>query len=125
MAFPSFSKTGVTTMTFSRGDIFPTRKPVQARQRIGKSESGQIQVATLSLPEYLHLLTFTGLATSDYTNLLTFLTDDDINFAENTFTYTDVNGSTYTVRYLDGALDAQETSAGQWMMTLTLREEIP
>lgn len=124
MAFPQFSKVGVTTFVFSRGDLFPTRKPIQARQRIGKSHAGEIHVATLSPPEYLHLLTFTGLSTTDRTNLLAFLLDDDVNWAEGSFTYTDVNSVTYTVRYLDGALSFEETSPGQWAGTITLREEI-
>lgn len=125
MAFPSLSVSGGPSVTFSRGDIYPSRKPIQARQRIGKSHAGAIHVATLSPPEYLHSLTFVGLPTTDRTNLLAFLLDDDVNWAEGTFVYTDVAGATYNVNYLDGALDFEETSPGQWSGMITLREEIP
>lgn len=123
MAFPSFSKSGVTTFTFSRGDVYPHRRTVVPRQRLGIAEAGTVQVATLSAPEYQHVLTFEGLSASDYSALLTFLTDPLVNWAANSFTYTDVDSATYTVRYI-GGLEMPQVSSGRFSATLTLREEI-
>lgn len=124
MAFPSFSKSGVTTFTFSRGDTFPHVRRVVPRQRVGISEAGSVHVATLSPPEYEHVLTFEGLSATDYTALQAFLTDPLINWAAFSFTLTDVDSATYTVRYL-GGLDMPQVSAGRYNVTIRLREEIP
>lgn len=124
MAFPTFTKAGVASVFLSRGDTYPTRKPIQARQRIGKSHAGEVHVATLSPPEYLHVLTFSGLTTTDRANILAFLNDPLVNWAQESWAYSDVAGVTYTVRWLDGGLDFEETSPGQWAGTITLREEI-
>jgi len=124
MPFPTFSKAGVPTVILSRGDVYPTRLTVTPRQRVATTNAGAVQVATYSPEETQHRLSFVDMPTADRTALLAFLRNALINWAAFTFTYTDVNAATYTVRYLSGMLDWQETAPGLWDGDILLREEI-
>lgn len=73
---PTFSKAGASTVTFSRD----ATDPVQFAGRF-------------------IILNFSGLIKSDITNLETFINDSNVDGAKNTFTYTDSDGNTYTVRF--------------------------
>jgi hypothetical protein len=129
MPLPTFSKTGVPTFTFSRGDAFPRRTPADPLegQLAGVSEAKTVRIATMSDPEEFMQLDFqtnTALPAADYLNLRTFLTHALINRRANPFTFTDVDGTTYTVRYWGGLPGFDETSSGRYQGTLTLRVEV-
>lgn len=126
MALPSLSKAGATTVTFSRGYSWPRPTPGDERQLVGVSEGKQVRVATLSVPEEFIVLDFanqTALPAADYTNLSTFLRNTLVNFRAFTFTFTDTDGTTFTVRYWGGLLDFVQTSSELYQGTLTLRIE--
>ena len=126
MALPSFSKSGVTTMTFSRGDAWPRRTPGDERQLVGVSEGKQVRVATLSVPEEFIVLDFAGqtaLPSADYANLSVFLRNALINFRATSFTFTDTDASARTVRYWGGFYELTQTSSGRYQGVLTLRVE--
>jgi len=127
MALPSLSKSGVTTMTFSRGDAYPRPQLGDDGQLIGESEAGTIRIATLRAPVEFITLNFAGqtrIPTADYVALKAFLQDPLINFRANTFTFTDVDASTATVRYFEGFYGFSLTSSGLYQGTLVLRKEL-
>ena len=127
MPLPSFSRTGVTTLTFSRGDAFPRAQEGDERQIVGESEAGTVRIATLSDPVEWIVLDFaqrTLLPNADYVNLGVFLKNSLINFKANTFTFTDTDGTAYTVRYWTGYYGFTKTSSVLWQGTLTLRKEL-
>ena len=127
MALPSFSKSAGPSFTFSRADGFPRLQPRDSGQLVGESEGGQVRVATLRDDIEFIPLIFAGqtrLPAADYTGLLTFLLDSRIDRKANTFTFTDSDGSTATVRYFDGLESFALSSSGFYQGTLVLRKEL-
>lgn len=122
MPNPSFSKTGVTTLTFSQGNVAPHTIDEGPRQVINEAEDGSQTVYTLSGPIITHSLIFQDAPTSDHAALLTFLRNDNIDYTANTFTYTDSDGGTHTVRYVDRTLRRTRNATGTYDLVLTLRE---
>lgn len=126
MAALMFSKSGVTPIVFSRGDAWPRATPGDERQTFSVSEGKTVRVATLSLPEEFLILDFrteTALPTADYTNLGAFLKHALITFRAQSFTFTDFDASTQTVRYWGGYYEFVQTTPGRYQGTLTLRRE--
>jgi len=126
MAFPSFSASGVTTFTFSRGYLFPVAHQYDVRQLVGISEGSAstpptITVATLSAATDIMILQFQLLTLTDYTGLVAFFTA--INWRARSFTFTDVASNTHTVRLWDAQFAASEIHANRFNVQLTLRKE--
>lgn len=124
MPYPTFTKTGMTTLTFSRGDVFPRQHIYQPRQRIGRSYAGTYQVATLGDPDERLPLVFVRLPQADYTALVAWFQHALINWAANSFTYTNSASVITVVRYLAGSLDMPEVSNGLYSVTLDLTKEL-
>jgi hypothetical protein len=123
MPLPTFSKDGLTTIQFSKGHLYPVRAPEQYRQLTAQSDAGVLRIATLSPPEQTFVLKFERLTATDVAALKAWLRDEAIRGRTSTFTFTDVDGTEYTVRWWDTALDAQQTSFGLYSVTITLRNE--
>jgi hypothetical protein len=122
MALPSFSKTGLTTVSFSRSYLPSSgrRQPVP-RQRVGRSDGGTYEVLTLGPPDVQVQLEFRLLPLADVEALDTFLGTAGVNFSEDTFTFTDTDASTTTVRLLDYA--ATPVTPQAYDVTIHLVEE--
>lgn len=124
MPLPTFSKATMTTLTFSRGNLFPSLHRYEAQQRIGRSYAGTFRVATLRTPDEAFVLVFERLPLADYTALVAWFTDTRINWAANSFTYTDVAAVATVVRYLASTLAMPEISAGLYNVTLECLKEV-
>lgn len=123
MSLPKFSKTSLPELMFSQGHLYPVRQPETYRQLVAQSDSGTIRVATLSPPEQMLTLKFERLTATDVSNLRVWLHDPLIRGRQETFTFTDVDDTAYTVRFWQDALDAQQVSFGLYNVELTLRVE--
>lgn len=123
MPYPSFAKEGLTTLVFSRGNVYPDRHVYQPRQVVARSEAGQTRVATLSDPDETFPLVFERLPLADYAALRQWLADPRINWQATSFIYTDTTGTSTTVRYADAAFDLAEVAPGRYSGTITLRRE--
>jgi len=128
MPYPTFSKTGLTTLTFSRGALFPQRRPTHYRQRRGVSEAGTVRVATLSPPVQELVLHFERLPAADFALLDAWLAAALVNGSAQTFTYTDSTSTAYTVRWwpsdAESTFDMVQVAAGLYNVDLPLRVEL-
>ena len=127
MANPQFTKTGVTSVVFSRGDAFPRALTGIEGQLIGESEAGTVRVITTHDPIEFFTLNFTGqtrLPTADYNAMRTFLLNALVNLRANTFTWNDTDATARTVRYWEGLYSFTLSSSGFYQGTLVLRKEL-
>lgn len=125
MPYPQFSKSGMTTLVFSRGNVYPVQRIYTPRQRVGRSYAGTYRVATLGAADEQLPLVFERLPLADYTALVAWFQNALINWAANSFTYTDSASVATTVRYLAGQLDMPEVAAGLYSVQLDLIKETP
>jgi len=121
-----FTKGG-STFTFSKGREFPISNPAQVNVPTDMSEGGQLYAYNKGIAEKLFNLTFKKLSATDYSNFETWLTTTVVGPAS-TFTMTDENGATHTVRLLDtkNPLEAvgEDGTGFLYSGTIHLREEI-
>ena len=125
MAYPTFSKTGFTTLVFSRGDLFPRHNPPHFHQNSAVSQGQVVRVAELAAPTFPFVLHF-RLPTTDYTALRTWL----LTVAQGSlisFTFTDVESTAYTVRWWPGQddplFDMPQVAYGLYEGDIPLRVE--
>jgi hypothetical protein len=123
LSYPTFSKAGMTTLVFSRGNVYPDRHVYQPRQVVARSEAGQTRVATLSEPDETFPLVFERLPLVDYEALRSWLLHPTINWQASSFTYTDTAGVATVVRYVDTAFDLAQVAPGRFSGAITLRRE--
>lgn len=124
MPLPTFSKTGVTTVTFSRGNVFPSAHDYTPAQVIGVSYAGTRRVATIRSADETFDLIFERLALADYTALLAFFTATTINWSAASFTYTDTSSVATTVRYLGGPFAFPQVAPGLYSGRIPLVKEV-
>lgn len=127
MALPTWVKSGVSTVTFSRGDRFPRPLEGSEGQLVAESEAGTVRVATLHAVVRFYTMNFAGqtrLPTADYDAMRTFLLDPLVNLSANSFTWTDTDGTARTVRYMDGLSQFSPSSSGFYQGSILLREEL-
>jgi len=120
MSLPTFTRAGMTDLTFSRENVLPTRHPRLPRQRLSRSDSGKIKVATLGAADEHFPLAFQGLTQADVDALIAWFEDPLVNWSENSFTYTDSGGTAYTVQLLEPGLDPQQEAPGVYGVELLL-----
>lgn len=124
MPLPTFSKTGMTTLTFSRGISFPDLREYTPQQVIGTSYAGTRRIVTIRAAEEQLPLTFERLPLADYTALVAWFVDPDINWAGGSFTYTDAAAVATTVRYLGGPFAFPQVAPGLYSGGLLLVKEV-
>lgn len=124
MPLPTFSKTGMTTLTFSRGNSFPDLHSYEPQQIIGTSYAGTRRIVTVRAAEERFPLVFDRLPLADYTALLAWFIDPNINWAGGSFTYTDAAGVATTVRYLGGPFTFPQVAPALYSGTLLLVKEV-
>jgi len=81
-------------------------------------------------PTTFFILKFKYLTATCYTNFLTFLRDSTVRYSRHTFTYTDVDGGTHTVRYMGhraewtkGISCSEGSTIKLYDLDITLRKE--
>lgn len=124
MSYPTLTKGGVTTVTFSRGNTFPADTTYHPRQSIGIAEAGQVRVSTLSDPEIFMPVQFEALPEADINALLAFLQDPLVNWAAFSVTYTDTDGDAWTVRIVDTTFTRSQVASGLYNVKLLFRREL-
>jgi hypothetical protein len=112
MPLPYVTKAGVGTVTFSKAYVYPLRHTYKSNQRVGRSEARSIRTITIAAEDETLVIRFRLLPVADRDSFVAFIRHDGINYAENTFTFVDHEGTEYTVRYLDGLLDWPEIEPG-------------
>lgn len=101
MANPVLSKTGVTSVTLSQANVYPSVSPKLLNQFVGLSDSNVVRVAKVGPPVETLLLSFEHLTREDKANLEAFFANPLVDYGLYTFQYTDHNGTTYDVQNLE------------------------
>jgi len=118
---------GANTFTFSRGRDFPISDPTQVNVPSDLSEGGQMYAYNKGISEKLFNLSYKKLSAMDYSNFETWLLTTVIGPAS-TFTMTDENNVSHTVRLLDTKnpleADGEDNTGFLYSGTIHLREEI-
>lgn len=115
---PTLSKSGVTTVTLSRGSIFPSAEPYIPNQFVGVSDSNVVRTAVLGDARQILEVPFAQLTSADITNLRNFFQNSLINWGENSFTYTDEDSNSFTVKYIQPMFKPERDSSGNFSITL-------
>lgn len=124
MRNPTFSKAGVTTVTFSRGVLFPIRKSTNKRQLMNFASGGTPYVLTMSTNKDIFIdISFANLTATDISNLITFFDDAAVNWRASTFTYTDSENTATTIRLVAEDLSQIRNTDRNHGIALILREE--
>ena len=123
MSYPQFSKSGLTSLVFTRGDLFPVRRVESYSQIVAESEAHLVRIATLAPPVILHSLRFEGLTLADYTALRAWVRHPAIRGRANTFTYTNTLDQSFTVRWWQDTFDMPQTNMQRYSVDILLREE--
>ena len=127
MANPTFVKGG-TTLTFMPSWVQAPHMQEAARQRALVSSNADVKVLEISTTDDRFVELLISLPREDngafegYDSLRTFIITT-VNWRENTFTFTDADGDSFTVRIWDD-LNLRETKKDVFEGTLMLREEV-
>lgn len=123
MANPTFTKSGVSVspLVLSRDALMPFVRPRVLNQFVGVSDANTVKVASVGAPLETIVIQFAQLTRTDRDNIIAFLADPLVNYGENSFTYTDSDGVSSTVRFLDTELALPEDSDNNvsWELVLT------
>lgn len=122
MANPKFTLGG-DTFTFSRPKLYPVDEPQALTVAVDYSEGGKLYAYNKGISVKTWRLSFQGLNATDNANVEDWVANHAVG-PVNTFTYTDENNTTHTVRMMDTENPLRETSKGVFAGTITLREEI-
>ena len=125
MALPRFEKTGLQTLTFSRGCLYPYETLYVHNQKKGVSEGRIVRVATLSGTVLFLPVKFERLSLTDFQALRAWIHSPLIQGAAQTFTYVDHAGTSHEVRWWedDNIWQMPMTSYGLFSFTARLRVE--
>jgi len=114
---------GASTFTFSKGRDFPIQDPVEVAVVTDQSEGGNLYCYDKGVTVQYFNLYYKNLIPDDYTNVANWIQSVCVG-PLNTFTYTDEDGATHTVRCLDTINPLKETGYQLYSGTIRLREEI-
>ena len=126
MSQPTLSKTGVVTFTFDKARAFPVEPRIGGQQLIDEAGGGQPKVADLGAEEEFIPIKVQNMSDTNRDALLTFFRDSLINWALNTFTWTDEDSNTNIVRYFNskGILVPVEVNQAKHTVVIILKVEI-
>ena len=118
----TFTKTGVTTVTFSAATTYPSTADGRfvMNQFVGLSDDDTPKVASLNSPRQLITLEFEDLTRQDRINLLAFMNNPLVNWGVNSFTLTNEVGNVYLVRFLEPEFVMPEESDDNVSLSMTL-----
>jgi wyosine [tRNA(Phe)-imidazoG37] synthetase (radical SAM superfamily) len=118
---------GASTFTFSKGRKFIIDDPDQVNVPVDYSDGRQLYAYNKGVAEKFWNLVYDKLSATDYSNFRTWLLTTVVG-PTNTFTMTDENGATHTVRLMDTknplAADGEDATGFLYSGTIHLREEI-
>lgn len=119
MANPTLSKSGVTTVTLTSGSTYPSGDVHIPNQFIGVPDSNQgIRTASLGPARRIIPVVFEQLNRNDRANMLAFFSNPLINWALNSFIYTDEDGVASTVKFLEPEFQMPEISDDNVSLTM-------
>jgi len=126
MALAIFTKAGnaESPLTLPKGRFLPNSDPYTPNQLRGIAGGGQVKIADLGDAEHMWECRFLRISKTDRTAIIDFLQDTTVNYAENTFTFTDEDAVAHTVRWWDKKVDYPHIKGNLYNVIITLREEI-
>ena len=117
-----FTKGG-DTFTFTKGRSYPVDDPVEVSVITDLAEGMQMYAYDKGVAVQYFNLSFARLVVADYDNVEDWLENIVVGPKE-TFTYTDEDSVTHTVRMLNTANPLKEVSHDSYAGTIRLREEV-
>lgn len=117
-----FTKGG-NTFTFSKGRSFPLDDPDQVNVPIDYSEGGQLYAYNKGIAEKFFNIVIGRGSLADYNSFSAWLLNVAVG-PLNTFTYTDEDGVSHTVRLMDTRNPLRGVAHELYSGTIHLREEI-
>jgi hypothetical protein len=105
-----------------KGLIYPQKDELDLGLSTGLSGGGEIYVSKKGVPSLKLTRSFAGVRDEDYEELCTWYTDT-CEGPRNTFSFTDGDGSTHVVRWLNGPADWQRDAGNRWSGFMRLRVE--
>lgn len=122
-----FSAAGMSDLTLERGRLYPIKKPQTKHQERHLTESMNPKVISYSGTLTLWRLDLIYLSSDNYSGavngLKTWFEDSNINYSANSFTLTDEDGVTHTVRLWQDNFDMQKIPSGRYQISLLLLKE--
>jgi hypothetical protein len=121
MAYPQFTKAGHTPLIFSRGELFPKRRPRVYALRKNVSEGQVAEVVQVGPREEWVFLHFERLPFADFTALRDWLD----TLVTETFTFTDDAGTAFLVRWWpdNNTFEMPEVASALYAVDVQLRVE--
>jgi hypothetical protein len=114
---------GADDFTFTRGRSYPVDDPAEVSVVTDLSEGMQMYAYNKGVELQFFNLFFEKLDSTDNSNVGTWLTDKAVG-PKNTFTYTDEDGNSHTVRLLNVSNPLKEMSHNNYAGTIRLRKEV-
>lgn len=112
----------VCTIASGATTVYPVDNPVQVNVVLGYSEGKYVYAYNKGIKEKFYNVILEALTDSDDASLLHFFGYVCYGPAY-PFTYTDEDGNSHTVRWMDKIYPIREVSAGRHSGTIALREE--
>ena len=123
MALDTFTKTGVTTYTFSRGNTYPITHDYEVNEVRTVSGGGASKVVVHGSPQEFWSINLQNISDTDIDNLFNFLDDTLINWSEQIFTWTDHNSVARNVRLWNQSISMPSTGSDLNNVELILKVE--
>lgn len=122
MALIKFTS-GMTVVTFETNPERPMSFPLESGQEMLETAGGDFYVYKKGAERQRWELVIPYVSASKYTELRNFIRDT-IDYARNTFTFTDEGGTEHTVRLGSPDIAWESDIKGRYMVTLTLLEDL-
>lgn len=113
-------KAGTPTVVLSVEPDIGARGPNRPRQSLSRSEAGLYKVVVKSVPDREFSLVFSEMPGVDHDALVVFFESSVVNFSERPFTYVDLSGVSWQVRYLDGHFPAPRVTVDVYRVAFVL-----
>ena len=110
MAIPTFTLGG-NTLLFTQGIQLPSNTPRHKIQVEDRTAGGTLQIEDLGIEYQRKILNFSGMLKAKYAELETWY-DTIANGKLNTFTYSDEEANSFTVRMMTNPLNFMENRNG-------------
>jgi len=105
-----------------KGLIYPQKDELDVGLAIGTSGGGEIYVSQKAVPTLTLVRSFLGVRDEDYDSLRDWYTDVAAG-PRNAFSFTDGDGSNYTVRWINSLRDWHREASNRWSGFLRLHVE--
>jgi len=125
MAGVIFSKTGntYTPLSFGRGRTLDSGGYYEPKQKKTETGGGSVQVCDIGVATRYKTCNIDNITPTIYNQLVNFLKDSTVRWSGKTFTFTDEDSATYTVRYWGEQLEEIPMKSGNVDVKIPLRIE--